>query len=73
MGSAVDSIRMVLYGGFAPGTDANPQPFGMPPFYPTLKSNEIASVLTFIRDSWGNGAPPVSADEVEVNMTGPLW
>jgi mono/diheme cytochrome c family protein len=73
MGSAVDSIRMVLYGGFAPGTDSNPRPFGMPPFYPTLKSGQIASVLTFIRDSWGNSAPPVSADEVETNMTGPLW
>jgi mono/diheme cytochrome c family protein len=73
MGSAVDSIRMVLYGGFAPGTDANPRPFGMPPFYPSLSSQQIASVLTFIRDSWGNSAPLVSADEVEVNMTGPLW
>jgi mono/diheme cytochrome c family protein len=73
MGSAVDSIRMVLYGGFAPGTDTNPRPFGMPPFYPSLNSQQIASVLTFIRDSWGNSAPPVSPDEVETNMTGPLW
>jgi mono/diheme cytochrome c family protein len=73
MGSSVDSIRIVLYGGYAPGTDSNPRPFGMPPFYPSLLSEEIASVLTFVRDSWGNGARPVSADEVEMNMTGPLW
>jgi mono/diheme cytochrome c family protein len=71
--SAVDSIRMVLYGGFSPATESNPDPFGMPPFYPSLKSGEVSSVLTFIRDSWGNGAPPVSADEVEATMTGPLW
>jgi mono/diheme cytochrome c family protein len=73
MSSSVDLIRMVLYGGFAPGTDLTPRPFGMPPFYPSLHSEEVASVLTFIRDSWGNGARPVSADEVEMNMTGPLW
>jgi mono/diheme cytochrome c family protein len=73
MSSSVDAIRIVLYGGYAPGTDSNPRPFGMPPYYPTLHSQEIASVLTFIRGSWGNGARPVSADEVEANMTGPLW
>jgi mono/diheme cytochrome c family protein len=73
MGSTVDSIRLVLYGGYAPGTLSNPRPFGMPPFYPTLSSAQIASVLTFIRDSWGNGASAVSQDEVEANMTGPLW
>jgi mono/diheme cytochrome c family protein len=73
MDSSVGAIRIILYGGFAPGTDSNPRPFGMPPFYPSLTSVEIASVLTFIRASWGNGAPSVSADEVERNMTGPLW
>jgi mono/diheme cytochrome c family protein len=73
MSSSVDSIRIILYGGYAPGTNSNPRPFGMPPFYPGLHSEEIASVLTFIRDSWGNDARPVSADEVETNMTGPLW
>jgi mono/diheme cytochrome c family protein len=73
MGSSIDLVRMVLYGGYAPGTELNPRPFGMPPFYPTLHSEEIANVLTFVRDSWGNEAQAVSADEVEVNMTGPLW
>jgi mono/diheme cytochrome c family protein len=73
MSSSVDPIRITLYGGYPPGTDSNPRPFGMPPFYPSLHSEEIASVLTFIRDSWGNGARAVSADEVEMNTTGPLW
>jgi len=26
---------------------------------------EAAAVLTYIRNAWGNAAPPVSADEVE--------
>ncbi len=73
MDSSIDAIRIVLYGGFAPGTDLNPRPFGMPPFYPTLTSGEIASVLTYIRGSWGNGGSAISADEVEESMTGPLW
>jgi mono/diheme cytochrome c family protein len=73
MGSSVDCVRLVLYGGYGPGTELNPRPFGMPPFYPNLSSEDIASVLTFVRASWGNEAQPVSADEVERNQTGPLW
>jgi mono/diheme cytochrome c family protein len=73
MGSSVDAIRIVLYGGYAPGTELNPRPFGMPPYYPTLSSEDIASVLTYVRASWGNEARAVSADEVERNKTGPLW
>jgi mono/diheme cytochrome c family protein len=73
MDSSIDATRMVLYGGYAPGTRLNPRPFGMPPFYPTLSSEQIASVLTYIRGSWGNEASPISPDEVEENMTGPLW
>ncbi|MEA3178565.1 MAG: hypothetical protein QOI59_2088 [Gammaproteobacteria bacterium] len=73
MDSSIDAIRIVLYGGYAPGTGSNPKPFGMPPFYPTLTSEQIAGVLTYIRGSWGNGASAISPDEVEENMTGPLW
>ena len=32
MESAVNPIRMVLNGGFPPGTAGNPMPYGMPPF-----------------------------------------
>jgi len=73
MNPSIDAIRMVLYGGYAPGTQLNPRPFGMPPFYPTLSSEQIASVLTYIRGSWGNGSPPILPDDVEAGMTGPLW
>ena len=32
MSSPVNSIRMVLNGGYPPGTKKNPRPYGMPPF-----------------------------------------
>ncbi|WP_216327283.1 DUF7133 domain-containing protein [Sphingomonas quercus] len=37
----------------------------MPPAGATMSSEELASILTFIRGSWGNTAPPVSPAEVE--------
>jgi mono/diheme cytochrome c family protein len=73
MNHSIDLVRMVLYGGYAPGTELNPRPFGMPPFYPTLSSEQIASVLTYIRGSWGNASPPILPDDVEAGTTGPLW
>jgi mono/diheme cytochrome c family protein len=64
MPSAVNPIRMVLNGGYPPGTRRNPMPYGMPPFAQELKDNEIAAVVTFIRTAWGNRGAPVSAREV---------
>ncbi len=53
-------VQSVRQGGFAPATAATPRPFGMPPFMLTLNDRELASVLTYIRNSWGNQAEPVS-------------
>jgi len=64
MSSAVNPIRMVLNGGYPPGTRRNPMPYGMPPFAQDLNDNEIASVVTFIRTAWGNRGAPVTAREV---------
>jgi mono/diheme cytochrome c family protein len=61
MVSAVNAIRMVLNGGFPPGTMGNPEPYGMPPFAHRLSDDEVAAVVTFIRTSWGNRGEPVSA------------
>jgi mono/diheme cytochrome c family protein len=61
MVSAVNAIRMVLNGGFPPGTAGNPQPYGMPPFAHRLSDDEVAAVVTYIRTSWGNRGEPVSA------------
>jgi mono/diheme cytochrome c family protein len=61
MVSAVNAIRMVLNGGYPPGTAGNPMPYGMPPFAHRLSDDEVAAVVTYIRTSWGNRGAPVSA------------
>ncbi len=61
MASPVNSIRMVLNGGYAPGTAKNPRPHGMPPFAHVLNDDEVAAVVTYIRVAWGNNATPVAA------------
>jgi len=61
MASAVNAIRMVLNGGYPPGTAGNPMPYGMPPFAHRLSDDEVAAVVTYIRTSWGNRGGPVSA------------
>jgi mono/diheme cytochrome c family protein len=53
-------VQVVLHGGFAPATRGNPRPYGMPPFAVVLNDAEVASVLSYVRASWGNLAPPVS-------------
>ncbi|MDB5811575.1 MAG: alcohol dehydrogenase [Betaproteobacteria bacterium] len=65
MRSAVNPIRMVLNGGFPPGTNGNPRPYGMPPFRPTLNDDEVAAVVSYVRNSWGNRAGLVSPLEVD--------
>ena len=61
MVSAVNAIRMVLNGGYPPGTAGNPMPYGMPPFAHRMSDDEVAAVVTYIRTSWGNRGEPVSA------------
>ena len=73
MASPVNPIRVVLYGGYAPGTAGNPQPYGMPPYHAALNDGEIADLLGYVRGAWGNEAPPVSDFEVTRQRTGPLW
>lgn len=73
MANATNPIRIVLYGGYTPGTSGNPRPFGMPPFAQTLSDQEIAAVVSYMRTSWNNRGAPVSAAEVARNRTGPLW
>nr|WP_229429177.1 c-type cytochrome [Massilia sp. ST3] len=64
MTSAVNPIRMVLNGGYPPGTRRNPMPYGMPPFFHSLSDGEIAAVVTYIRTAWGNRGAPVNEREV---------
>lgn len=73
LASSANPIRVVLYGGYAPGTAGNPQPFGMPPYHATLDDGEIAALLSYVRGAWGNRAAPVQDFEVARERTGPLW
>ena len=64
MASPVNSIRMVLNGGYPPGTRKNPRPHGMPPFSHILGDDEVAAAVTYIRLAWGNNGNPVAAAQV---------
>ncbi|WP_444814708.1 c-type cytochrome [Variovorax flavidus] len=64
MPSPVNSIRMVLNGGYPPGTRKNPRPHGMPPFSHILNDQEVAAVVTYIRVAWDNSGTPVQPAQV---------
>ena len=72
MQSAVNPIRMVLNGGFPPGTPGNPEPYGMPPFAQTLSDDEVAAVVSYIRGAWGNEGSTVSPQQANALRTAPL-
>ena len=57
-------VQMIRHGGFSPTTAGNPRPFGMPPFGQAFSNDEVAAVATYLRQSWGNAAPPVSSLDV---------
>jgi mono/diheme cytochrome c family protein len=65
MTNAVNPIRIVLNGGFPPSTEGNPRPYGMPPFYQELSDEQVAAVVTYVRQSWGNTAPPAWSVDVQ--------
>lgn len=69
---AVNAIRAVLNGGFPPSTVGNPYPFGMPPFGPQLSDQEVAALVSYVRNSWGNQGGFVSASEVNRYRSVPL-
>jgi mono/diheme cytochrome c family protein len=67
-------IRIVVGGGRAAATDPRPTSPAMPSLGYRLNDAQIAAVVTYVRNSWGNAAPPVSADtvqEMRVKVTGP--
>ena len=58
-------IIMVLQGGRAGATDASPTGAAMPSLGWRLSDEQVADVLTYIRNSWSNAAPAVAARDVE--------
>ena len=72
MSSAVNPVRMVLNGGYPPGTAGNPMPYGMPPFAHVLSDDEVAAVVTYIRKAWGNRGSAISARQANELRAVPL-
>ena len=70
MASPTNAIRSILNGGYAPVTEANQRPYGMPPFAQVLRDEEIALVLSYIRNSWGNRGSLVTAEQVDRSRKG---
>jgi mono/diheme cytochrome c family protein len=56
-------LRIILGGASTADTEGSGGGFSMPAF-PVLSDEELADVATFIRNSWGNRADPVSANHV---------
>jgi mono/diheme cytochrome c family protein len=56
-------VRIILEGAASPTTPNARPTFEMPGFA-ALSNEDIAAVATYIRNAWGNSAPPVGADDV---------
>ena len=63
--SSLNAIRSVLNGGYPPATAGNPRPYGMPPFAQTLRDEEVAAVVSYVRNAWGNHGSLVTAVQVD--------
>lgn len=57
-------LHFILAGTRREPTDRAPTPLGMPAYAWKLSDDQIAAVATYLRNSWGNAAPAVSAKEV---------
>ena len=62
--SAESPIRILLEGAQSVSTKAAPTSPSMPSFAWKFSDADIADLLTYVRNSWGNAAPAVGADSV---------
>lgn len=58
------TLHFILTGTQVTPTDSRPTPLSMPAYAWKLNDEQIAAVETYIRNAWGNHAPPVSAGDV---------
>jgi len=63
-GDPTSLMHVVLRGSRSVGTEKAPTAPAMPEFGWLLNDDQVAAVLTYIRNFWGNAAPAVSAAEV---------
>jgi mono/diheme cytochrome c family protein len=60
----VSILHVVLRGARSAATDPAPTAAAMPSFGWTLSDSDVAAVATYVRNAWGNRAPPVDAATV---------
>jgi mono/diheme cytochrome c family protein len=58
------TLRIILDGAQTLTTPRAPNPGSMPAYARQLSDQQIADVTNYIRNSWGNAAPVVTADQV---------
>lgn len=58
-------VNLVLNGADPIVVKGAPAAYRMPQYRVQLTGEQIASVLSFVRDGWGNSAPPVTPAEVK--------
>lgn len=58
-------LHVVLRGARSVGTQPAPTAPAMPEFGWVLNDGQVAAVATYIRNAWGNSAPPVNASDVK--------
>ncbi|AJQ98610.1 Gluconate 2-dehydrogenase, membrane-bound, cytochrome c [Enterobacteriaceae bacterium bta3-1] len=61
---ATSLIHVVLTGNTLPGVQGAPSSITMPAFGWRLNDQQVADVVNFIRTSWGNKAPEITAKDV---------
>ena len=61
---ATSLMRVVLDGAKSVATQGAPTGPAMPSYNWKLQDNQVAALLTYIRNSWGNQAPAVTAGDV---------
>jgi mono/diheme cytochrome c family protein len=57
-------LRVILRGALSVGTDGAPTAPAMPAFGWVLNDDQVAAVVTYIRNAWGNAAPAVNGSQV---------
>ena len=69
MGHDATTVLRIILEGATPPPAPGVKPKPMPSFA-NLNDGEIADVASYIRNAWGNSAPPVSASDVHALRRG---
>ena len=68
-GDPTGVLHLIVAGSRTASTPTHPSPLTMPAFAWKLSDGEMADVATYVRQSWGNAAAPVSASAEDTSAT----